>query len=338
MPEFQVGHLFAAWILDAAIGDPPYLAPVHPIIWAGRVIGVTERVLHIEDAPAGLKLFAGALLWFFCVVVCVAAAYLFLAGAEALSPAAGHAAMVFVVWALLATGDLARQVRGIARELEKGNIQLARRKVSYIVGRDTADLGEREVCRAAFETAAENSSDGVVAPLFYVAVGSSMGFGPLLGVAYKVVNTLDSMVGYKNERYLYFGRFSARMDDLLNLLPARLTAMLVVLISTVYNRSGLRTFKTVIRDGRKHSSPNSGYPEAAFAGALGVLIGGTNFYFGVPRRSHLIGEDINPLDPAALKRAVNLLWAVSFAALLLCAYLTDLGHQAFHFSLSQAGL
>jgi adenosylcobinamide-phosphate synthase len=173
-----------------------------------------------------------------------------------------------------------------------------------IVGRDTGELGESEIWRGAVETVAENTSDGVVAPLFFLMLG-----GPLLALAYKAVNTLDSMVGYKNERYLRFGWAAARLDDLLNLVPARLTGILMVLAAPFAGLSSRGAWRIMRRDGRNHSSPNSGIPEAAAAGALGVRLGGANRYFGRTVEKPNIGDPDCPLDERSWRGAVRLMYA-----------------------------
>ena len=200
----------------------------------------------------------------------------------------------------------------MTKALDSRDILLARKQLSYIVGRDTDQLEEPEIWRGAVETVAENTADGVIAPLLFLILG-----GPVLGLAYKAVNTLDSMVGYKNDRYLHFGRASARFDDLLNWLPARLTGTLMVLASAFVGLSMKRSWRTLRRDGRNHSSPNSGIPEAAAAGALGVQLGGMNFYFGKPVEKPTIGEPLNPLGIKAWQGAVRLMYAAE-VLLLVC--------------------
>ncbi|HLO25804.1 MAG TPA: adenosylcobinamide-phosphate synthase CbiB, partial [Geobacteraceae bacterium] len=199
--------------------------------------------------------------------------------------------------------------------LARGDIGEARRNLSYIVGRDSANLDEPEIWRATVETVAENSSDGVIAPLFYLMLG-----GPPLALAYKAINTLDSMVGYKNEQYLQFGWASARCDDLANWLPARLTGLLMVLAAPLAGLSMTRAWWMMARDGHNHASPNSGIPEAAAAGALGVQLGGTNRYFGKPVAKPTIGDALKPLSREAYRGAVRLMYGAE--GLLVAAFLT----------------
>ena len=217
--------------------------------------------------------------------------------------AAGFAVAVFLAWTCLAARSLHGESRLVAEALARGDIGEARRYLSYIVGRDTADLDEPEIWRATVETVAENTSDGVIAPLFYLMLG-----GPVLALAYKAVNTLDSMVGYKNDRYLLFGWASARCDDLANWLPARLTGLLMVLAAPFTGLSLTGAWWIMVRDGRNHASPNSGIPEAAAAGALGVQLGGTNRYFGKPVAKPTIGDALKPLSREAYRGAVRLMY------------------------------
>ena len=191
----------------------------------------------------------------------------------------------------------------MAYALGMGDLAAARRYLSNIVGRDTAELDEPEIWRATVETVAENTSDGVIAPIFYLILG-----GPLLAIAYKAINTLDSMVGYRNERYLEFGRASARFDDLVNFIPARITGLLMVAAAPLLGLSAKNSWRIMRSDGRNHSSPNSGIPEAAVAGALGIRLGGTNLYAGKPVAKPTIGDAIQQISQASWRGAVRLMY------------------------------
>ncbi|NJD90021.1 MAG: cobalamin biosynthesis protein CobD, partial [Geobacter sp.] len=217
-------------------------------------------------------------------------------------------------WSCLAARSLHHESGLVATALENGDLAEARRLLSYIVGRDTDNLQEPEIWRATVETVAENSSDGVMAPLLFLMLG-----GPVAGLIYKAVNTLDSMVGYKNEKYLLFGRASARCDDLVNYVPARLTGILLTVAALFTGFSMTNAWRVMRRDGRNHSSPNSGIPEAAAAGALGVQLGGTNHYFGNPVEKPTIGDPLQPLDRAAWQGSVRLMYAAEALLLLLWA-------------------
>lgn len=285
-------------LLDWLLGDPRWLP--HPVVAIGRLVAALERVLRRFVAN---ERSAGVLLLVLTVGVSVAAAWGLVLGAGFLHPAAGFAVEAFLGWTCLAARSLHDESGRVAEALARGDLPAARHALSLIVGRDTEALPEPEIWRGAVETVAENTSDGVIAPLFWLMVG-----GAPLAIAYKAVNTLDSMVGYKNERYLRFGWASARFDDLVNLVPARLTGVLMALAAPILGLSGRNAWRIMLRDGRNHSSPNSGIPEAAAAGALGVQLGGTNRYFGKPVAKPTIGDPLKPLDAAAWRGAVRLMY------------------------------
>ncbi|MFZ3208282.1 MAG: adenosylcobinamide-phosphate synthase CbiB, partial [Geobacteraceae bacterium] len=231
--------LLAAVLLDLLLGDPRWLP--HPVVAIGRLISLLEgwlrRILRHERL-------AGALLLALTVGITCLVGFLLLKGAYAISPYAGFAVAVFFAYSCLAARSLHAESLAVATALESGDLNEARRRLSFIVGRDTAELDETEVWRAVVETVAENTSDGVIAPLFYLMLG-----GPLLALAYKAVNTLDSMVGYKNERYIRFGWASARCDDLMNWLPARLTGLLMALSAPLAGLSAVGSWRIMRRDG-----------------------------------------------------------------------------------------
>ncbi|MBL8229206.1 MAG: cobalamin biosynthesis protein CobD, partial [Bryobacterales bacterium] len=217
---------------------------------------------------------------------------------------------VYWIYSLLAVRDLDSHAMRVVTALEQGNLAEARTRLSWIVGRDTHHLDEPEIARAVVETVSENLSDGIVAPLFYLALG-----GPALMAAYKAVNTLDSMVGYKNERYRDFGWFSARADDWANLIPARLTALLICLIAAILpGYSAREAIRIAMRDGSSQPSPNAGYPEAAMAGALGVRLGGANRYNGVVSSKAHLGDARNALNARTCRRARAVLFGVALIA------------------------
>jgi adenosylcobinamide-phosphate synthase len=290
--------VLAAVALDLVLGDPRRLP--HPVVAIGRMITFLERVLR---RVFGNLRVAGVVLLVVTVGVSYGAAALLIYGAGLISPAAGIAAGVYLAWVSLAARSLHLESAKVAKALARGDLPGARLALSYIVGRETADLDEQEIVRGAVETVAENTGDGVIAPLFYLMLG-----GPALAIAYKAVNTLDSMVGYKNDRYLEFGWASARFDDVANYLPARLTALLMILAAPICALSGSGAWRIVRRDGRNHSSPNSGYPEAAAAGALGVRLGGANRYFGKVVEKPTIGDPAVPLTLAAYSGVVRLMY------------------------------
>lgn len=307
--EHAIVIILAAVLLDWLLGDPRWLP--HPVVLIGRLIAALEKWLRrlMPDERAG-----GALLLVITVGATYGIALAILKVAYAISTYAGSTTAVFLVWTTLAARSLHCESRLVADALERGDMAEARRFLSYIVGRDTAHLEEPEIWRGTVETVAENTSDGVIAPLFFLILG-----GPSLALAYKAVNTLDSMVGYKNERYLRFGWASARFDDLANWLPARLTGFLMSLAAAIVGLSGKGAWRIMRRDGRNHSSPNSGIPEAAAAGALGVRLGGSNTYFGKPVEKPTIGDPLRTLDAASWRGAVRLMYGAE--VLLVAAWL-----------------
>jgi adenosylcobinamide-phosphate synthase len=270
------------------------------VVGIGRLIAGLEWQLRRVVASERL---AGVLLVLLTVGITTACGWVLLRGAQLLHPWAGTLVAALLSWTCLAARSLHQESRRVAGALANGDLPAARDWLGRIVGRDTAQLGEPELWRGTVETVAENSSDGVIAPLLCLLLG-----GPLLALAYKVVNTLDSMVGYKNERYLRFGWASARLDDLVNWLPARLTGLLMVLVAPLVGLSAGGAWRIMRRDGRRHSSPNAGIPEAAAAGALGVQLGGTNVYFGQPVAKPTLGEPLRPLDGTAWRGAVRLMY------------------------------
>ena len=230
------------------------------------------------------------------------AAVLYLAGK--IHPYLHLAVMALFCYWMLAAKSLKDESMKVYRELKKEDLKAARRAVSMIVGRDTDQLTAEGVTKAAVETVAENASDGVMAPLLYLAVG-----GPVLGAFYKAVNTMDSMVGYKNEKYLYFGRFAAKVDDVLNYIPARLSALFMVAAAGLTGLSAKNAWKIFKRDRYNHASPNSAQTEAAMAGALGVQLAGDAWYFGTLYKKKTIGDALRPVECEDIRRANRLMYA-----------------------------
>jgi adenosylcobinamide-phosphate synthase len=219
---------------------------------------------------------------------------------------------IFLAYTTLATRSLHVETKKVLQALEAGDLERARRELSLLVGRDTAHLDEPEILRALVETIAENISDGVIAPLFYLGLG-----GPAWAMTYKAINTLDSMVGYKNERYRHIGWASARLDDLANFFPARLAGLMIALSSFILGKSWRDSLTILGRDHGRHESPNSAWPEAAMAGALGVQLGGLNYYFGQPNQKPFIGDPKKNLERGDVREAWEILYLSSFGMLLL---------------------
>lgn len=212
----------------------------------------------------------------------------------------------FFIFTTLSTKNLGEEAFLVYHALEEDNLKLARERVSQIVGRDTKDLSRDEIVRATIETVAENTVDGIVSPLFYAVLG-----GAPLAMVYKAVNTLDSMVGYKNEKYHQFGWFSAKMDDLANYIPARLSVLLIPIASLLVRQRSLMALRIIFRDGKKSPSPNAGIPEAGFAGALGIQLGGVNIYQEIKEYRPILGEKLKRKSPKDILQAIRLSYAVS---------------------------
>lgn len=293
--------VLGAFGLDLLLGDPRGWP--HPVVWIGRLI---QRLEDLWTARLGRSRLAGILLTLSTLLVAGGAAYGLLVLAGFLHPWLHAAAALWLSWTCLALRSLHRESLEVVRHLEAGDLEEARRALSLIVGRDTAGLDEEGILRAAVETVAENTSDGVVAPLFYLCLG-----GPVLGILFKAVNTLDSMVGYKNERYREVGWASARLDDLLNLVPSRLTGLLMALAAVPLRLNVCGALRIMWRDGRKPKSPNAGIPEAAVAGALDIRLGGPAVYFGTRVEKPTLGDDDRPVTPAAYRQAVHLMYLAS---------------------------
>ncbi|HIJ81334.1 MAG TPA: cobalamin biosynthesis protein CobD [Desulfuromonadales bacterium] len=290
--------IVVALLLDLLIGDPRWFP--HPVVAAGKLISALDDRLRLPWLDEKI---AGVLLLVAVVGAMMGGGYLLLRLCAGIHPLAGITASVILCFSCLAVRSLHVESGRVAEALRSGDIVAARHNLSWIVGRDTDALDEPEIWRALVETVAENSSDGIIAPLFWLTLG-----GPLAALAFKGVSTLDSMVGYKNERYLQMGWASARMDDLLNFIPARLTALLMICAAPLAGCSARGAFRIVLRDRLKHPSPNSAHPEAAAAGALGVQLGGVSTYSGVTSLKEHIGDPHRPLDGTSYDRMIKLMY------------------------------
>ena len=304
--------LLAAFGLDAVFGDPHY--SWHPAVLIGKLIALLERQFRrgLPDTPQG-QMAGGALLAVTVVTVSTAVPAVLLHVASRISKKLAWMLEIFFCYQLLAARSLCDESMQVCSALEQGDTEGAREAVSMIVGRDTEVLDEDGIARAAVETVAENTSDGVIAPLFYMAIG-----GAPLGFLYKAVNTMDSMIGYRNEKYLYFGRAAARMDDVLNYLPSRISGLLMVLVSRPLGFDGKNAFRIFMRDRKKHASPNSAQTEAACAGALHLRLAGDASYGGKLHRKPYIGDDDRPIEAADIRKANKLMYGASVAALAAC--------------------
>ena len=299
------------FVIDLLLGDPAWMP--HPVVFMGRCISALEKLLRriFPKTPKG-ELAGGVILAAVLPLGTLVLTGLCVWGLGFIHPALSFALQVLWCWQALAAKGLRQESDNVRRALVTGTLDDARKAVSRIVGRDTAALSREGVIRAAVETVAENFSDGVVAPLFWMLLG-----GAPLALAYKAVNTMDSMVGYKNDRYLYFGRAAAKLDDAANWLPSRLAALLLVAAAPLTGQNAGRAFAIWRRDRRKHASPNSAQTESAMAGALGVRLAGPASYFGKIHQKPWIGDDTRPIEPEDITRAGRMLYAGSVLALLL---------------------
>jgi adenosylcobinamide-phosphate synthase len=300
--KMALATLLLAVVLDLLVGDPE--TPLHPVALAGRWIGRGEGIFNRKGATPWRRRLFGALFVLVNVALVYIMAYFLLDKAEGYAPAAAVVLGGIFLWCTFAVRSLDKAALDIFRLLQKGDLPQARKNLGMIVGRDTAGLGEEGITRATIETVAENISDGTIAPLFYFAIG-----GVPLAMAYRMINTHDSMLGYKNERYCDFGWFAAKFDDVVNYLPARLTAVILVVCAFLMKLDWRAAISITWRDRRKHPSPNSGYPEAAVAGAMGIQLGGTNYYQGIRSRRPHLGDPVKPLEKRQITTARRLIRA-----------------------------
>jgi adenosylcobinamide-phosphate synthase len=307
------GELAAACIVDAVVGDPRWFP--HPVRWLGSVVEWCDRhVDRLVFSPPKQRM-AGVLLAAALPTGAYAAGAVLIWLGGSIDPLVGTVVTVLLAWTTLAARDLMDHVLSVQRALQSHSLPEARSAVAQIVGRDTEEMAEADIVRATVETIAESTADGIVAPLFYLVIG-----GAPLALAYKAINTLDSMIGHMDDRYRWFGWASARLDDVANFLPARITALLLVLSAGILSRSWpvmQRAWQILLRDGGQHPSPNSGRPEAAMAGALGVQLGGVNRYDGLSLERPCLGDPVQPLTQAHIGRALALmLWTSLFGTVL----------------------
>ena len=301
--------VLGGFVLDSIFGDPAWLP--HPVIWMGKAISALEKRLRarLPQTPQG-ELLGGGIVAFTLPTATFLLTSLVCLGAAKLHPGLGLAVQMFWCGQALAAKGLAQESRKVYRELRRSDLPAARKAVSRIVGRDTQNLTAEGVTKAAVETVAENASDGVIAPLFYMLIG-----GAPLALTYKAINTMDSMLGYKNEKYLYFGRIPAKLDDLANYLPSRLAGLLWCVAAALTGNRAAGAWKIWRRDRHNHASPNSAQTESACAGALGVQLAGPAYYFGEYYDKPTIGDPLRPIEPQDILRANRMMYAESLLAL-----------------------
>ena len=303
----------AGFLMDLCLGDPETLP--HPVRLIGSFIDRLEHFLYISDNREHLRerqFFRGLALALIVPSVSAGTAAVLLKLAYRLSPIAGFLLESVMCWQILALKSLRDASMKVWKALDEKDLPRAREAVSMIVGRDTDRLDETGVTKAAVETVAENASDGVIAPLFFLCLG-----GPAAGWFYKAVNTMDSMIGYRNTRYLYFGRAAARFDDALNYVPARLSALLMIAGAALSGHDPRAAFRIWRRDRRNHKSPNSAQTESVMAGALGIRLAGDASYFGVVLKKPFIGDDTRAPEPEDIRRANRILYRTAALSFLL---------------------
>ena len=299
--------ILAAVFLDLVIGDPKWMP--HPVRLMGRIISWEERIIRrITGSRTGLKT-AGLLMVILNILLAASVPIILLKALDGF-PIVQRIIRIYLIYTCIAARNLRDEALKVSSELDR-SLEDGRKRLSYIVGRDTRNLSQEEVVRATVETVSENTSDGVIAPLMYVMI-----FGIPGGMIYKFVNTMDSMVGYKDEKYGELGYFPAKTDDLLNLVPSRLTALLMI-ISAPFGSDRRKAFQIVGRDGRNHRSPNSGYPESAAAGLLSVQLGGSNSYNGMVVHKPTLGDPDKALRQSHIEDSIRLMFGAELLLVLI---------------------
>lgn len=317
--KYHILAFGAGFLLDQLFGDPYFLP--HPIRGIGWLIAKTEKTLRAGNPQGnstereGAERRQGKLLVVIVLLFTGMLSALILFGVYAMHPGLGVVIEAVMTYQILAARCLQVESSKVWKQLNAGSLEEARKAVSMIVGRDTEHLTEEGVAKAAIETVAENTSDGVIAPMLYTALG-----GPVLGFLYKAVNTMDSMVGYKNEKYLHFGRAAAKLDDVMNFFPARISALLMVGTAFISGKSynGKQAWRIWRRDNRKHASPNSAQTESVCAGALGIQLAGDASYFGKVVKKPYIGDPTRAVEPEDIRRTNRLMNRTAWICEILC--------------------
>ena len=296
--------IWIAYVLDLIFGDPQNV--VHPVQVIGKIISAGEKVLLRKK----YKFLAGAVLNIFTVSITYTLMYLI---SKSVKISVFFMIIeIYLMYTIFSINSLAREGNRVYRILKEGDIEKARKDLSYLVSRDTETMDEKMIIRSTMETISENTVDGIVAPMFYMFLG-----GMPMAMAYKAINTLDSMVGYKNEKYMDFGKFSAKVDDAANFIPARITGILIVLASMILGYDYKNSLKIFIRDRKNHSSPNSAHSEASVAGALGVQFGGKVSYFGKEIDKPTIGDKTKEFELEDIRKNIRIMYVTSFLSLVI---------------------
>ncbi|MBR3130150.1 MAG: cobalamin biosynthesis protein CobD [Clostridia bacterium] len=303
--------VLAGFLIDCILGDPAWL--LHPVVLIGKLISLSEKVLRKLFPKTDRGAFcAGLLMAVLVPILSASVCFGILFGLYLLSPWAYFAMSSIMCWQCFAARCLAKEANKVTKALETEGLEAGRKQIAMLVGRDTQTLSEEQVLKATVETVAENASDGVIAPMLFMVL-----FGAVGGFFYKAVNTMDSMVGYKNDRYLYFGRAAAKLDDAMNFLPSRMSALAMIAVAPLVKLDGKNAFRIWKRDRRKHASPNSAQTESVAAGALHVELAGPASYFGKLVEKPAIGDDDRPIERADVNRTNRLMYGASLLLLIL---------------------
>ena len=300
--------IWIAYVLDLIFGDPQNI--IHPVQIIGKMINIGEKSLLGKKYKSDrkYKFFAGMILNITVISLTYGITYLIRRTSE--NSIILTVAEIYLMYTVFSINSLAREGNRVYNILKEGNIERARKDLSYLVSRDTETMDEKMIIRSTMETISENTVDGIVAPMLYMFLG-----GLPLSMTYKAINTFDSMVGYKNEKYMDFGKFSAKLDDVANFIPARITGILIVIASMILGYDYKNSLKIFIRDRKNHSSPNSGHAEAGVAGALGVQFGGRVSYFGKEVDKPVIGDKIKDFELEDIKKNIKIMYVASFLSL-----------------------
>ena len=300
--------IWIAYVLDLIFGDPQNI--IHPVQIIGKMINIGEKSLLEKKYKSDrkYKFFAGMILNITVISLTYGITYLIRRTSE--NSIILTVAEIYLMYTVFSINSLAREGNRVYNILKEGNIEKARKDLSYLVSRDTGTMDEKMIIRSTMETISENTVDGIVAPMLYMFLG-----GLPLSMTYKAINTFDSMVGYKNEKYMDFGKFSAKLDDVANFIPARVTVILIVISAMILGYDYKNSLKIFIRDRKNHSSPNSGHAEAGVAGALGVQFGGRVSYFGKEVDKPVIGDKIKDFELEDIKKNIKIMYAASFLSL-----------------------
>ena len=290
--------IWIAYILDLIFGDPENI--MHPVQMIGKLIEILEKILINRKH----KIIAGGILTLLTVSITYIVSLIIITNNKI---SIIIILEIYLMYTVFSVNSLAREGNKVYNILKNGDIKTARKELSYLVSRDTDKMDEKMIIRSTMETISENMVDGVISPIFYMFLG-----GLPLAMTYKAVNTLDSMVGYKNEKYIHFGKIPAKFDDIINFIPARITGILIIFSSFILRYDYRRALKIFLRDRKNHSSPNSAHPESSVAGALGVQFGGSVSYFGINMEKPTIGDKIKDFEIEDIKKNIKLMYVVSF--------------------------